>query len=130
MCERCNPLGLRQPSAAQAHGTALLAVAGAIVVLAVLARLQVSGVGPYSSSLVGVAAVADGLRVTIALTNQGTSSSPTTCRVADPEIPGIGPETAFVQSPDVPAGGTITFDAVVRSLGTEARPLTVVCGNL
>ena len=47
MCERCNPLGLKQPAASQAHGTVFLGIAVAVVVLAVVARLAVSGVGPF-----------------------------------------------------------------------------------
>ena len=46
MCERCNPLGLKAPAASQAHGTAILGVAVAVVILAVVARLAVAGVGP------------------------------------------------------------------------------------
>ena len=47
MCERCNPLGLKAPAASQAHGTAILGVAVAVVLLAVVARIAVSGVGPF-----------------------------------------------------------------------------------
>ena len=45
MCERCNPLGLKQPSASQAHGTVFVGIAVAVVALAVIARLAVSGIG-------------------------------------------------------------------------------------
>ena len=54
MCERCNPLGLKAPAASQAHGTAALGVVIAVVVLAVVARLAMSGVGPFTSSIAGV----------------------------------------------------------------------------
>lgn len=129
MCERCNPLGLRQPAASQAHGTVFAAILVAVVVLAVLARTTVGGAGPYRASITDVAGAADGLRLTIALTNDGSAASPTMCRVGDPTIPGIGPETAYVQSPRVAAGETVTFAATVRSLGTEARELTISCGD-
>src|SRR5215204_4797541 len=104
MCERCNPLGLKQPSASQAHGTVILGISVAIVLLAVLARLAVSGVGPFAGGIAGVAADPGGLLVTITVTNEGSSAGSTTCRVGDPEIRGIGPETAFVTSPVVQAG--------------------------
>jgi predicted nucleic acid-binding Zn ribbon protein len=127
MCESCNPLGLRQPAASQAHGTVFLGVAVAVIVLAVIARTAVAGVGPFRTEVGDVDRADGGLRVTIALTNEGSAAGQTTCRVSDPTIPGIGPETAYVQSPTVQPGATITFDAVVSSLGTEPRPLDVAC---
>ena len=65
MCERCNPLGLKAPAASQAHGTAILGVAVAVVILAVIARIAVAGIGPWTSSLVSVGPDPAGLRVTI-----------------------------------------------------------------
>ncbi len=129
MCEACNPLGLKSPSATQAHGTAILGVGVAVVLLAVIARLAISGVGPFTSSLVGVGADPAGVRVTISVTNSGSNAGTTTCRVGDPTLRGIGPETAFVQTPIVKPGATVTFDAVVTSLGTVPRPLTLDCAG-
>ena len=129
MCERCNPLGLKPPAASQAHGTVFLAIGLAVVALAIGARLAVAGVGPFSGDVTNVAAASDGLRVTLAITNEGTSSSRTTCRVDDPAIRGIGPEAAYVQTPRIDGGATVTFDTVVTSLGTEPRPLSVACGG-
>lgn len=129
MCEQCNPLGLKAPAASQAHGTIFLAIAGAVVLLAVAARLAVSGVGPFTTELAGVTADPAGLRVAITLTNTGTSSGGTTCRIGDPLKRGIGPETAYVTSPQVPAGATVTFEAVVTTMGTEPRTLNVSCGR-
>jgi hypothetical protein len=127
MCERCNPLGLKAPAASQAHGTAALGVVIAVVVLAVVARLAVSGVGPFTSTIGGVVADPAGLRVTITITNTGSSAGNTTCRVSDPQLPGIGPEAAFVTSPVIQPGATESFDRVVTSLGTTVRPLSVDC---
>jgi ribosomal protein L40E len=127
MCEECNPLGLRPPAATQAHGTVFLGIAVAVVVLAVVARTAVAGVGPFRTTLNDVATADGGLRVTIALTNEGSAAGGTTCRVSDPTIPGLGPETAYVQSPQVEPGATVTFDAVVTSLGTVPRQLDVAC---
>lgn len=129
MCEGCNPLGLKAPAASQAHGTIFLGIAAAVVVLALVARFAVSGIGPFDAQLAGVTADPAGLRVAIAVTNTGTSSGGTTCRIGDPRKPGIGPETAYVTSPQVPAGGTVTFEAVVTTMGTEPRPLNVTCGR-
>jgi predicted nucleic acid-binding Zn ribbon protein len=127
MCERCNPLGLKQPSASQAHGTVVLGIGVAIVLLAVLARLAVSGVGPFAGGIVGVDPAPGGLLVTISVTNDGSSAGSTTCRVGDPEISGIGPETAFVTSPVVQPGESATFRVRISTLGTTVKPLTVDC---
>jgi hypothetical protein len=127
MCEACNPLGLKSPAASQAHGTVFLGIGVAVVILAVLARLAVSGIGPFQTEVAGVAADPAGLRISITVTNDGESAGSTTCRVGDPEIRGIGPETAFVDSPVVQPGETLTFEALVTTLGTEVRPLTAEC---
>jgi ribosomal protein L40E len=127
MCERCNPLGLKQPSASQAHGTVFVGIAVAVVALAVFARVVTMGIGPFRGEVAGVAADPGGLKVTITVSNGGSNAGSTTCRVGDPDIPGIGPEAAFVTSPVVEPGQSVTFSAVVASLGTTVKPLTVDC---
>jgi len=129
MCERCNPLGLKAPAASQAHGTVVLGIVIAAVIMAVVARFLVADVGPFTASIAGVATDPTGLRVTISITNAGASAGRTTCRVGDPAIRGIGPETAYVQSPMVEGGATVAFEVVIVSLGTTPRALTVDCGS-
>jgi ribosomal protein L40E len=129
MCERCNPLGLRAPAASQAHGTVFLAIGLAVVILAVLARLALNNVGPFTSAVTSVQPDPAGLHVTVSITNTGSSAGRTTCRIGDPALRGIGPETAFVQSPMVDGNATVSFDVLVVSLGTTVRPLTVDCGS-
>jgi hypothetical protein len=129
MCEQCNPLGLKAPAASQAHGTAILGVAVAVVVLAVLARFAVSGIGPFPSSVLAVVPDPAGLRLTISVTNDGSSPAATTCRISDPKSPGIGPDTTFIQSPVIQPGATQTFETVVVTLGSEPKPLAVACGK-
>ena len=129
MCENCNPLGLKAPAATQAHGIAIAGVAVAVVLLAVVARVLVANVGPFTTSVGGVAADPNGLRVTITVTNAGSSAGSTTCRIDDPTRGGISPDAAFVQSPRVPAGESLTFDTVVGGFGTVVRDLIVDCGS-
>ena len=59
LCERCNPLGLKDSSASQVHGTVVIAILLAFVGLAVIARLALSGVGPFEASVVSAAPVAE-----------------------------------------------------------------------
>ncbi len=129
MCERCNPLGLKAPAASQAHGTVFLAIGVAVVILAVAARLALNNVGPFTAQVASVQPAPTGLLVTIAITNDGSSAGRTTCRVGDPRIRGIGPETAYVQSPMVAGHSTVSFNAVVVSLGTTPITLSVDCGG-
>jgi len=127
MCERCNPLGLRAPAASQAHGTVFVGIVVAVVIMAVVARLSISGIGPFQSSVTNVVADPAGLKVTVSVTNGGTAAGSTTCRIDDPSLGGIGPEAVYVESPRVEPGSTAVFDVVVASLGTEPKPLNADC---
>jgi hypothetical protein len=126
LCEDCNPLGLRDVSASQVHGTVIIAVLVGFVLLAVGARLAVSGVGPFPATIAPAETVAGGLRVTLTVTNEGDATGQTTCRVTDATDRGSGP-AAFVLSPRIDAKGTVTFSQTVTELGTAVRPLKVEC---
>ncbi len=127
MCEACNPLGLKAPAASQAHGIVFLGIGAAVVIMAVVARLAIAGIGPFYSTVTNVAAEGSALRVTVALTNQGSAAGSTTCRIDDPAERGIGPEAQFFESPPVQPGKTLLFNVVVTSLGTQVRPLAAAC---
>ena len=129
MCERCNPLGLKAPAASQAHGTVFIGIGIAVVLMAVVARMMISGMGPFTSSVTGVVRDPGGLKVTVSVTNEGGAAGDTTCRIDDPSTGGIGPGAAFVESPKVPPGGTIAFEVIVGGFGTEPRDLTAHCGS-
>jgi len=125
MCERCNPLGLKQPASSQAHGTVFLGIAIAVLVLAVLGRYVLAGIGPFTGQVTNVVAAPPNLMVTLIVRNEGTRSGSTTCRVFDPKVAGIGPDSSYVLSPDIPAGATVTFTKPVTTLGTLATD----CGS-
>ncbi|MGZ6339920.1 MAG: hypothetical protein ACXWNG_06100 [Candidatus Limnocylindrales bacterium] len=127
LCERCNPLGLPQPAASQAHGTLFLAIALSVIALAIVGRFAVNGVGPFSGQVMAVAAAPPGLEVTITVRNGGTSAGATTCRVFDPSEPGIGPDSGYLLSPQIRPGGAVTFSGLVTTLGPNFRPLGADC---
>ena len=129
MCERCNPLGLKQPAASQAHGTVVLGIVVAVIVLFALAKNSIHGVGPFQGVIGGVVSAPPGLAVTVTVTNEGTATGSTTCRIYDPTIQGIGPESTYADSPQVPPGQTVSFSKQVSTLGTVVRPLAVSCSN-
>jgi hypothetical protein len=126
LCERCNPLGLRDVSPTQVHGIALVGVVAAIIALALLGRLLLSGVGPFSSQVAGLAADGNALAVTLTVTNQGRNAGQTTCRLTDPlDRTGVG--AGFVLSPRIEPGATVTFTKRMTGLGATVRELAVEC---
>jgi predicted nucleic acid-binding Zn ribbon protein len=129
MCERCNPLGLKQPAASQAHGTVVLGIVGAVIVLFILAKISIHGVGPFQGVVAEVISAPPGLAVTVTVTNEGTATGSTTCRIYDPTIQGIGPESTYADSPQVPPGQSVSFSKQVSTLGTVVRPLAVSCSS-
>jgi hypothetical protein len=126
LCEECNPLGLRDVSATQVHGIAFIGVTLAIVLLAMIGRLAISGIGPFTPELVGVARDGDTLAITLTVTNEGRSAGQTTCRVTDP-LDRSGGGAGFVLSPQIEPGATVTFTKRVSSLGSTVRDLQVEC---
>lgn len=126
LCETCNPLGLRDVAATQVHGIAFIGVVLAIVALALIGRLAVSGIGPFTPSLAGVVADGDGLAITLTVTNHGSSVGQTTCRLTDP-ADRSGGSAAFVLSPQIDPGATETFTKRVTQLGSAVRDLAVEC---
>jgi hypothetical protein len=126
LCENCNPLGLKDSASSQVHGTAFVAVFIAVVVLAVVARLSVNGIGPFPAQLASISSQGDGLAVTIQVTNEGSTAGQTTCRVSDLTRRSSG-AAAIVQSPRVEPGATITFSRTVTTFGAQPRDLGVEC---
>jgi hypothetical protein len=127
MCDDCNPLGLKQPAPSQAHGTVFLAIVGSVIGLAILGRIALSGIGPFTGAIGNIVTAPPGLAITVTVTNLGTSAGSTTCRIYDPSTPGLGPEAAFIVSPRIDPGRTISFSKDVTGLGSAVRPLAVEC---
>ena len=128
LCERCNPLGLRDSSASQVHGIAIAGVAAAVIILAVIGRLAISGIGPFDGTVVAAVADNGGLAVTLQVTNTGTSAGQTTCRVLDPADRNGG-RGGLVLSPRIEPGRTLTFTKRVTELGSTVRSLSAECSN-
>jgi hypothetical protein len=128
LCERCNPLGLRDSSASQVHGIAIGGVAAAVIGLAIVARLAISGVGPFDATIVSATPDAAGLAITLQVTNTGSSAGQTTCRVQDPadRNGGIG---GLILSPRIGPGQTLSFTKHLDELGSDVRPLSVECST-
>jgi hypothetical protein len=126
LCEDCNPLGLRDVSATQVHGIAFIGVTVAIIALALVARLAVSGIGPFTPHIAGLATDGDALAVTLTVTNEGRSAGRTTCRITDP-LDRNGGGAELVLSPSIEPGQTLTFSRRLTGLGSAVRDLAVEC---
>lgn len=126
LCETCNPLGLRDAASSQVHGTVFLAIGLAVLAMAVIAHLAVSGIGPFPAGVAGVRSDGGVLSVSITVTNEGTSTGSTTCRISDPQLRGGG-RPAFVLSPRIGPGETITFEHALTGFSGDPRPLGVEC---
>jgi hypothetical protein len=126
LCERCNPLGLRDVSSSQVHGIAIGGVVLGVVLLAIVARLALSGIGPFDASVAGALADGNALAITLSVTNRGTSEGQTTCRITDP-ADRTGSIGGFMLSPKIGPGRTVTFTQRVGELGPTVRPLAVEC---
>ena len=104
-----------------------IGIAIAVVVLAVLGRVALAGVGPFEGSVAAVVQSPPNLVVTLTVTNKGSRDGSTTCRVFDANDPGIGPDAAYLLSPQIPAGGTVSFSKHVTTLGSTVKPLGTEC---
>jgi len=127
MCEDCNPLGLKAPASSQAHGTIFLAIVISVALLAVAGRLAVAGVGPFDATIARVEPAATGLSITITVTNKGTSRGAPTCRVFDPDQ--VDSPLAYLLSPQIDPGTTVSFSRQTSELGTQVVPLQAACSS-
>jgi len=127
LCERCNPLGLKDAASSQVHGTVFIAVGLAVVALAVIAHIAVAGIGPFSAAVTGMreSTTAGSIVATISLTNQGTSLGTATCRLTDPVDRGIN-HSEVVYSPRVAPGATVVFEHDTP-FGSVDRPFDIAC---
>jgi hypothetical protein len=126
LCERCNPLGLRDSSSSQVHGIAIAGVIAFVIFLAIVGRWVLAGIGPFDASIAGAVPDGNGLAITLSVTNHGTSGGQTTCRVTDP-ADRTGNTGGFLLSPTIGAGQSVTFTGHVIELGATVRPLEVEC---
>lgn len=126
MCEVCNPLGLKQPATSQVHGTVFVAVLLAVVLLAVAGRVALSGIGPFSASVVEVQPSTRGLLVTLEVRNDGTRAGNANCQLMVASRRGVG-NRAVVLTPRVEPGTSIRFTATTDELGVEPVPLDITC---
>jgi hypothetical protein len=127
LCERCNPLGLKDSASSQVHGSVLVAVVLAVALLSIAAHFAVAGVGPFTARVTSLTpgAAVGAFVATIEARNDGQTAGSASCRLTDPADPALI-HTAVVYSPRIAPGQTATFSQEV-GFGSADRPLAVTC---
>ena len=125
LCETCNPSGIAGPTATQVHGLILGAVAGALIVIALAAKVLVTPAGPFTASVAGQAAYPDGsIDVVVRITNGGQATSRPTCTIVR------GPQDAGVDFLADPIGAGVSTTVTKHVGPPPAGPTalaTVTC---
>jgi hypothetical protein len=125
LCETCNPSGIAGPTATQVHGLILGAVAGALIVIAVAAKLLTVPVGPFSTSVQGQAAYPDGsAEIAITIRNDGTATTRPTCTIVRGED---DPGSDFLADPIAPGGSITVTKRVAAPPGVASGLPEVTC---
>jgi len=128
LCERCNPLGLAQPSASQAHGTVFLGIGVAVLLLASLAGGSAKGVGPFTAQISAPISVPDGLSVEIIVENTGSGAGSAACSVSTTKIGSAG-LTEMVTTKRIDPGSSVVITRELKAFGAEPIPLQIDCGS-
>lgn len=128
LCERCNPLGLAQPSASQTHGTVFLGIGAAVLLLAALAGSASRGIGPFEATMSSPASVPGGLTVNITVANKGVTAGSATCQVTTSEIGSAG-LSEIITTPRIEPGASVMVERQLSAFGSEPIPLAINCGD-
>ena len=129
ICEVCNRAGMATPSATQYHGTIVVAIVVGVVIMAIAASLSLRGIGPFQGeALRWQSDPPDGAVVEVRVTNEGTRGGRAKCQLTALDAAGRVLRTRSSISPQVPAGGTITFTDRIPGLPAAPDSIGVSCG--
>jgi hypothetical protein len=113
LCDTCNPSGIAGPTATQVHGLILASVAGALIAMALAAKLLASSTGPFPAAVIGQAVDPDGtVQIVMRLTNAGATAARPTCTLTR------GPDDVGVEflAERVDAGASVVITKRVPAL--------------
>jgi hypothetical protein len=127
LCERCNPLGLKDAASSQVHGTVFLGIGVAIVGMAIVAHLLVGGIGPFTAQVTAIrpSETPGSVFATLQVRNDGRTAGSATCRLIDPTDPAIL-HSLVVYSPRIEPGATAAWEQEV-DFGAPNGPLRIEC---
>jgi hypothetical protein len=129
ICDVCNRAGMATPSATQYHGTIVVAIVAGVVIMAIAASLSLRGIGPFRGEAMRWGSdPPDGVVVEVQVTNEGTRAGRAKCQLTARDAAGNVLRTRSSISPQVPAGGTITFTDRIPGLPAAPDSVGVSCG--
>jgi len=109
------------PSQTQSHATLLLGVIIGFVVLAVLLKLSIRGVGPFRVELIDSSGIGDRLSVTLEITNTGSRTGRANCRIPLRDTKDVVQSPKNVTTQRIEPDETIT-EVIVFTVPTGVRP--------
>lgn len=110
------------PSPTQSHGTMFFAVVCGFVLLAVLLKLSIRGIGPFEVALVETRPAGDTLLVTLDITNTGERAGRANCRIPLRDAAGIAqPAKVALTQRQIPPGETLR-EVVTLTVADGVRP--------
>jgi hypothetical protein len=128
LCEICNRAGMATPSATQYHGTVAAAIIAAVVALAFAAGFSLRGIGPWSADVLEVdAAGAEGVTVTVGVTNEGTRAGSAKCQIQAFDAAGSRIRAVSFTSQRIEGGAQVTAQERLPGLEQEPARVTVAC---
>ena len=128
ICEVCNRAGMATPSATQYHGTIVVAIVAGVAIMAIAASLALRGIGPFrGEALRWGSDPPDGVLVQVQVTNEGDKAGRAKCQLTARDSGQQVLRTRSAVSPQVPAGGTITFSERMPGVPAPPTSITVTC---
>ena len=84
------------------------------------------GIVPFEATVARAVPNGAGLAITLYVTNSGKATGSTTCHLVDPAARSSG-MGAFILTPRIAPGATVTFTETVTGLGSAVHPFDVDC---
>ena len=122
------PSGMPRPSPVQYHATIMVTVALVLVALGVFAFLNHRGVGPFAATVQRTDVVGpSSIRAVVTVTNEGSRTGRSTCRVVAVGTSGDTLATASVLTDPIAADTSLTVRVVLRQLTASPDHVTAIC---
>ncbi len=128
ICAVCNRAGMATPSATQYHGTIVVAIVAGVVIMAIAASLALRGIGPFQGEAVRWGSdPPDGILVQVQVSNEGSKPGRARCLLTARDAGRQVLRTRTSISPQVPAGGQVTYAERIPGLTVAPASVAVSC---
>jgi hypothetical protein len=128
ICGVCNRAGMATPSATQYHGTIVVAIVAGVVIMAIAASLSLRGIGPFrAEALHWESDPPDAVVVELQVTNEGTRTGRAKCQLTARDGSNLVLRRSSTLSPQVAAGGSVTFNERIPGLPVAPASVGVSC---